>query len=93
MQSIITKYLPATNTRLTRIKAQASGWGNKRKVLSLIRSYDHELNVEDNHRRAAHALADKLHWEGTWYEGGHGGSGNVYVNTKGNTFDVPPVQS
>lgn len=89
MQSIITKYLPATNTRAARIKAQASGWGDGRSIPAMTFSYDYALEAEDNHRRAAHALADKLKWSGTWHEGGHGSRGNVYVCAKGRSFTVP----
>jgi len=90
MQSIITKYLPATNSRGARIKAQASGWGDRRRALSLTRSYDYELSAEDNHLAAAGALAVELMWSGVWVEGAaSGGQGNVYVCTKGRNFTVP----
>lgn len=84
MQSIFTKYLPATNTKGARIKAQASG-----SKLSLTRPYDYEADAHGNHLLAAQALAKRLNWSGTWVEGSdRGGRGNVYVNVAGDTFTV-----
>lgn len=53
MQAIVTKYLPATNTRGSRIKA--TGW-----AASVTVNYDHRLGSIDNHQAAAQALCDKL---------------------------------
>lgn len=75
MQSIETKYLGPTNHRGSRIKARSSG-GH-----SVTISIDHALSTEQNHHRAAVALARKLGWKGKMVAGGHPsrGSGNVYV--------------
>lgn len=53
MQAIITKFLPATNTKGSRYKASAQ-WG------SLIVSADHELNPEQNHLAACLALRRQI---------------------------------
>jgi hypothetical protein len=52
MQAIITKFLGPTNTKGSRIKA--TSW-----VDSVTVSYNHALNVLDNHRAAADALCAK----------------------------------
>lgn len=64
MQGITTKYLPATNTRGSRIKATA-GAGQ-----TITVSYDHSASCA--HRVAAIALIKKLDWTGglCWVEGG-----------------------
>jgi hypothetical protein len=78
MQSIFTKYSGATNYRGSRIKATSSS-GH-----SVTVSWDHGLGVDDNHDRAALALAKKLGWHGRMYRGGDkGGKGNVYVFGEG----------
>lgn len=70
-QAIVTKYFGPTNTRGSRIKASASA-GSK------TVSYDHALNIADNHAAAAKAFAEKMEWEGKWFGGGMpDGSGNV----------------
>lgn len=60
MQAIQTKYLPMTNTRLSRIKATAAAG-------TITVSYDHSLDVEGNHRAACDALRAKLSWVGDYY--------------------------
>ena len=52
-QAIITKFIPATNTRPARIKATA--WGG-----SITISYD--FSGDHSHTRAAQALMEKLGW-------------------------------
>ena len=47
MPAIRTRYLPATQTRGARIKAQRDGYP------SLTLSFDHALDSEDNHKAAA----------------------------------------
>ena len=72
-QAIVTKYLPATNFKGSRIKATASAG-------SLTQSYDDSLNTDDAHAKVAMALANKFKWRGTWYGGTPAdGKGNVYV--------------
>lgn len=60
MQAIQTKYLPCTNFRPSRVKAWC-GAG------SIVLSWDHALNVEENHAKAANALASNLGWVGGNY--------------------------
>lgn len=78
-QSITTKFLPATDTRGSRIKASASG-GKSKTV-----GYDHALDSPANHEAAARELIKLLKWEdGQWFVGGSsGGAGFVFVDAKG----------
>jgi hypothetical protein len=78
MQTIITKYLPATNTLGSRIKAMTSS-GHKGSTYTV--GWDHSLNVEGNHTHAAQLLLNKLGWQGKWRMGGLT-SGFVFVNTE-----------
>lgn len=63
MQAITVKYLPATNYRPSRYKAEAQAG-------SVTLAYDYSLNSDENAVRAAKALADKLEWDyGKWIGG------------------------
>jgi hypothetical protein len=73
MQYITTKYLSPTNTKGGRIKASTS-YGNE----SLTIAYDHSLDVEQAHAKAAMMLADKLDWQGEYACGGND-SGYVFA--------------
>ena len=69
MQAIRTKYTGPTNTRPSRIIASCDAG-------KLTVSYDHGLNLDDNHKAAAQKLAAKLQWIGQDYPtakvyGGH----------------------
>ena len=55
MQAIQTRYLPATDTRGSRIKAWAEAG-------SITIPYPHELSGQAVYRKAAQALADKFGW-------------------------------
>ena len=55
MQAIVTKYLPATNTKGSRIKATCDAG-------SVTIPYPHELSGSDCHRSAALCLITKLDW-------------------------------
>jgi len=56
MQAIVAKFLPATNTKGSRIKATAEAG-------SVTIGYPHELGQgQPAHRAAAQALADKFKW-------------------------------
>jgi len=56
MQAIVTKYLPATDTKGSRIKATCEGG-------SVTIGYPHELHQgQPAHRAAAQALAAKFNW-------------------------------
>ncbi len=73
MQTILTKYLGVTNHRGSRIKATNSGGDT-----SIILSYDHALNVDENHRKAAATLKTKLNWQGRMI-GGNIEPGMVWI--------------
>lgn len=55
MQAIKTKYLPATNYRGSRVKAECCAG-------SLIIPYDYSMEVIELHRLAATILIKKLDW-------------------------------
>ncbi len=83
MQSITTKYLGATNSRGSRIKAtSASGQ-------SVTVPYDHGLDTNEMHHKAAKALAKKLGWDKPMIAGSLGNSGNVYVFRDGSDVIDP----
>lgn len=86
-QAIETRYLGPTNTKGSRIKATA--WAG-----SVTLPYNSELNVDQNHRAAAMALAAKcaehaeqfggtsIWTDGTWTQGGNAkGTGYVFTVT------------
>lgn len=64
MTTITTKYIPASNRRGSRIKADA---GMNRTVTI---SYPHELSGEAAHLEAALALCSKFDWHGKLVSGG-----------------------
>jgi hypothetical protein len=66
MQAIHVKYISATNTKGSRIKATASAG-------SLTISYPHELSGQAVYRKAAEALVKKLGWNASYYSGLSGG--------------------
>jgi hypothetical protein len=80
-QAIETRYFGPTDTRGSRIKAKAQAG-------FLYMPYAHELGTEENHARAALALADKYGWlkDGDTLRcgGSADGRGNVYVIVRGN---------
>ena len=63
MQTITTKYSPATDTRGSRIVATSTN-GDR-----CVAGYSHELNGADVHWEAAKKLAKKLGWKGTMQAG------------------------
>jgi hypothetical protein len=56
MQAIRTKYLPATNNKPSRIKAECEAG-------TITISYDHSLNIDQLHQKAAMKLLEKLNWK------------------------------
>ena len=71
-QTITTRYIPATNTRESRVKATASGQGGTlghSPQLSMTIPFDSGLDVDDAHKKAALALAKRLGWSGRWVGG------------------------
>ena len=75
MQAIVTKYIPATNYRQSRIKATAAAG-------SVVVDYDDALNLDENHNLAAQKLADKFQWKGTLHSAilSNGDTVHVFVN-------------
>lgn len=69
MQVIITKFLPATETKPARIKATSTGGDS----ITVAYSYD-----GNDHAIAAKALKDKLGWSAQMV-GGHTSDGTVWV--------------
>jgi hypothetical protein len=66
MQAITTKYISATNTKGSRIKATCEAG-------SITISYPHELSGQDVHAAAAMALVRELGWDDygkSWIAGG-----------------------
>jgi hypothetical protein len=79
-QAITTRYIGPTNTRGSRVKATAAAG-------SITLDWDDGLNSDENHARAALALADKFKWRGAYYGGGlPDGCGNVYVHSDEPSF-------
>lgn len=62
-QAITTKYFPPTNHKPSRIKASCA-------AKSIYTTFDSELTIHENHRRACLALLKLLQWKGTFYSGG-----------------------
>jgi hypothetical protein len=54
-QAIVTKYHGPTNYKGSRISARAEAG-------RIVVPYDHALNISDNHKAAAQALAERLGW-------------------------------
>jgi hypothetical protein len=82
MQYIKTKYLCPTDHKGSRIKATASGGQ------TLTIHYDHALNSDDLHAKAALELAARLGWSGE-YAAGSGDDGHVFVPvTEANTYSL-----
>lgn len=72
-KAIETKYLPATDTKGSRIKAYHEGG------MSVTIPYPHELSGADCYWEAARKLIERMGWTGTdWYVGGTKG-GYVFV--------------
>lgn len=62
MLAIRTRYYAQTNTRSARITASSKGG-------KLTVRYNHDLDLDENHRAAALALAKKLGWTRWLYAG------------------------
>jgi hypothetical protein len=74
-QTIITKVIPATNTKPTRVKATANGG------TSVTESFGY---CGDEHASAMRALCKKLHWDYRNYHGGEvRGVGIVWIRVEG----------
>ena len=81
MKAIRTRYLGATNTRGSRIKAD-DGDGN-----TVTISYPHEFSGADVHAQAAIALCQKMGWRGMITAGGLD-NGYVFTFSGSDTYPV-----
>lgn len=72
MQAIKTKYLPATNTKPSRIKAECEAG-------SITISYDYSLNIDQLHQKAACMLIEKLEWKPVFIHTGSFGTDYYHV--------------
>lgn len=79
MKAIQTKFLGPTNFKGSRVKAFDLD-GN-----STTLSYDHGLNTDEMHAKAARTLRDKMGWRGSMI-GGYVKNGMVFVFSLGATF-------
>ena len=64
MKAIKTTFIPAGNVRGSRIKASDCDHN------SITLSWDHGLDADQNHAKAAQALRDKMGWTGAMIGGG-----------------------
>jgi hypothetical protein len=64
MKAIVTKYIPCTNTKPSRIKATDTEHN------SIIVSYNDDSDTEHAHMAAALALCKKMNWPDTIIGGG-----------------------
>ena len=80
--SIYTKYLPATNSHGSRIKAST---GEDYPGHTATVGYDHGLSGADVHWQAAKKVADKLNWRGE-YVAGTTGDGYVFTPVENPRF-------
>ncbi len=91
-QAIETRYAGPTNHRGARVIVRAQAG-------RLTVSWDHALNVDENHAQAAKAFAERWGWAGRWIGGGSAdGRGNVFVcsererdSINGYSFVVEPT--
>lgn len=63
MQAIQVKYLPATNTKCSRVKAWS--YSGKQAIIP----WDNAINDGKNFANAAMELLKKLDWQGAWIGG------------------------
>jgi hypothetical protein len=88
-QSITTKYIGPSNVRGSRIKATARKRSNLGGEMSLTVPYQYE-GTEQEHCKAAKALARKLDWSGLWVGGGNvDENGYVFVNVAAHYEGAP----
>ena len=80
MQAIQTSFIPCTNTKPNRIKAEC--WAGK-----IIISWDYGLNQEENHRKACQRLIDKCKWNCNFSTGQLKGGSYCHVLINHLAFD------
>jgi len=81
MKAIQTRYLSATDTRGSRIKAFADGG------CSVTISYPHELSGAAVHAKAAATLCAKMGWEGNLISGRLANGDHVFCFRDSEMFD------
>lgn len=80
--AIKTKFIGPSNTRGSRVKAETcDALREHRRSVTL--EWDHALDGQDNHSRAAKALATKLDWDGEWHIAD---GGDVYLFVRVGTW-------
>jgi hypothetical protein len=84
-QAIQTKYIGPSNFRGSRVKASAEAG-------SITLHWDHALNSEENHTRAAKTFADKYGWSGNWHIGALPGRGYAFVWADEPAFIIEKTQ-
>lgn len=73
-QAIETRYAGPTNHSGARVIVRAQAG-------RMTVSWDHALDVDQNHAAAAKAFAERYRWFGRWVGGGNAtGTGNTFVN-------------
>jgi hypothetical protein len=82
MKAITCKYFGPTNTKGSRIWAQAEG------VKSLSIPYPHELSGDDVYAAAALALARRQGWTGNLIAGGTHDGKTVFVFAESNAYTI-----
>lgn len=75
MQAVTTKYKGPTNTRGSRVIAFCAAG-------RVVIEWDDGLNSEQNHARAARALADKFDWNGSLIGGTNAAGEMVWIFQK-----------
>ena len=60
MQAIRTRYIGPTNSRGSRIQAKCE-------AKTIYVSYDHALNIDENHDAARQALVEAMGWDSSFY--------------------------
>lgn len=85
MIAISTKYHGPTNSRGSRISANANGH-------RVTVPYDHALGHEGNHAAAAIALCQKMHWRGELVSGGTG-DGYVFCFLASGRYLIPSTET
>lgn len=87
MIAICTKYHGPTNSRGSRISANANG--HRATV-----PYDYALGPEGNHAAAAVALCRKMKWRGELVSGGLGtGAGYVFCFADSTRYPIPSTET
>lgn len=66
--TIVTKFLPPTNDKGSRILVKRGDGGNTKETRLTV-SWDYEVGVAENHTQAIQQYLDHMGWGGTWITG------------------------